>query len=63
MNTNTLKAREVEALTFIPDASPRKTPNERNRWSWFLTWIWLVFGKQPVSPHARSAADWTFPGL
>jgi hypothetical protein len=62
VNTITLKAREVEALTFIPDVSPRKTPSECNR-SWLLTWIRLVFGKQPVSPHARSAADWTFPGL
>jgi hypothetical protein len=63
VNTCTLKAREVEALTFIPDPSPRKTPSLGNRWSGLLTWIRLVFRKQPRSPHARSAADWTFPGL
>ena len=55
MNTSTLKARDIEALTFTYSAP---------RWSTLFSRMWAALRKRTRLPaDFRTAADWTFSGL
>ena len=50
MNNSPLKARDIEALTFIYSATGPMTPAERKRPSRFFNWAWLKLRKRPARP-------------
>lgn len=55
MNGSTLKARDIEALTFIYRAHGRAAPAARNRWAKFLSCAWVKLRKwnRHSSPSVR----------
>lgn len=50
VSTSPLKAREIEALTFISTASEPVTLAVRNRWSDFFNWAWVKLRKRIRGP-------------
>ena len=50
MNGSPLKARDIEALTFVYPASPPATRPERNRWFRFLNGAWVKVRKRTQHP-------------
>ena len=55
MSNHPLKAREIEALTFIYGAPEPVNPVERSRGSKFSKWTWVKLRKLTLGPHRTGA--------
>ncbi len=63
MNSSALKAREIEAMTFVFTAPAPATPGGRSAWTRLLRWAQETVRRHRRGSIAMEAVDRSSPGL